>query len=159
MIFTSAQFIISVIVLAVIYYIVPKKAQWPLLLIASVGFYYVADRQYSDLLHDRSCPHLIFIFVTFITAYLCATLIGRIDSKTKEHLAANKESITKDEKKAIKAKAKSKKWAVLLVGLIIMICLLCVTKYTNFVISNINSFLKEGSQIRYFDIIVPAAIS
>ncbi len=159
MIFTSAQFIISVIVLAVLYYIVPKKAQWPLLLVASIGFYYVADRKYTDLRHDHSCPHLIFILVTFIVAFLTAYLIGRIDQKTKAYLSASKETISKEEKKAYKAKAKSKKWAVLLVGLIIALGLLCVTKYTNFVISNINSFLKEGSKIRHFDIVIPAAIS
>ena len=101
MIFTSAQFIISVIVLAVLYYILPKKAQWPLLLVASIGFYYVADRKYTALKTDHSCPHLIFILVTFIVAFLAAYLIGRIDRKTKEYISANKETISKEEKKAL----------------------------------------------------------
>lgn len=157
---TSAEFIITVIVLAVLYYIVPKKAQWPLLLVGSLGFYYVAGRSYKELIAHPSCPpQMIYILVTFITAFICAYVMGRIDGKAKEYLAANKGTISKEEKKAFKAKAKSRKWAVLLIGLFIALGLLCVTKYTNFVIANVNSFLKEGSRIKPLNIIVPAAIS
>ena len=37
--FTSLSFIIFMAVLVIVYYIIPKKLQWILLLIASCGFY------------------------------------------------------------------------------------------------------------------------
>ena len=148
MIFTSAGFIAAVIILAVLYYLLPKKAQWPLLLIASIGFYFAADKRY-----------LIFIFVTFLAAYICTILMGRIDLKTKAYIDSNKDKITKEQKKEVKGRAKTRKRIFLVIGLIIALGILCVTKYTNFVIDNINLLLKDGSKIREMNIIVPAAIS
>lgn len=150
MLFTSAEFIAFLIVLVVLYYVVPKKVQWPLLLIGSYAFYYFADTK---------CRYLIFIISTTIFAYVAGILMNKINATQDSYLKANKGTISKEEKKAYKAKMKSRKWAVLLVCLIINIGILSVTKYTNFVITNINSFLNEGRQLQLVNMIIPMGIS
>ena len=55
MLFTSSQFIAFMAVVLLAYYLVPKKAQWPLLLVASYIFYWCASPWY-----------LLFIGVTII---------------------------------------------------------------------------------------------
>lgn len=148
MLFTSAKFIAFLIVLVFLYYLVPKKAQWPLLLVGSYAFYYFADPKY-----------LIFIITTTISAYIAGIMMNKINSATDIYIKENKATLSKDEKKAYKAKMKSKKWAVLLVCLIFNIGILSITKYTNFVISNINSFLSDTSKLQLINMIVPMGIS
>lgn len=148
MLFTSAKFIAFLIILVFLYYLVPKKAQWPLLLVGSYAFYYFADPRY-----------LIFIITTTISAYFAGIAINKINKSTDDYIKANKATLSKEDKKAYKAKAKSKKWIVLLICLIFNLGILSVTKYTNFVIANINSFRSEVSQLRLINMIVPMGIS
>ncbi len=150
MLFTSAKFIAFLIALVFLYYLVPKKAQWPLLLIGSYAFYYFAD---------TSGMYLIFIITTTISAYFAGIMMNKVNDKSSAYLKANKETLSKEDKKAYKAKMKSKKWAILLVCLIFNIGILSVTKYTNFVINNINTFLSDASKLQPIAMIVPMGIS
>ena len=147
--FVSYEFIAFIAVLFVAYYLLPKKCQWPLLLLASVAFFVLDDWR-----------NLIFIGVTATTTYGSALWMERINRTQKAYLQAHKAELDKEQKKAYKAKMKSKKWAVLLGGLLLNLGILAVTKYTNFVISNINSFLAEGHKLLTFDkLFIPIAIS
>ena len=58
MLFTSYEFLGFLAVLSVLYYIVPKRFQWSLLLLASYLFYFMANPYY-----------LIYIVVTTLTIY------------------------------------------------------------------------------------------
>ena len=146
MLFTSLRFPVFVAVLLCLYYVLPKKTQWPLLLLGSLFFYWFSGKE-----------NLIFITVTAMTAFAAALLIEKVGKDVDVFIKENKPD--KEKKKALKAKAKSKKWAILLTGLIIDIGILSVTKYTGFVIRNINAFLNEPSRIRMVDMIVPMGIS
>ena len=128
-----------------LYYLVPKKWQWPLLLISSYFFYWCADPMY-----------LVFIGVTTVSTYGVSRLLERVNDKQKAYLAENK--LDKEAKKAYKARMKAKKWHLLLLCLIFNLGILAVTKYTNFVISNINNFL-SGDGLSLVDMIVPMGIS
>ncbi len=148
MLFTSAKFVLFLAITLVLYYAIPKKAQWELLLVASYVFYYIADPRY-----------LIFIAVTTVTVWAAALILDKKNAMQKAYLAEHKASMSLEEKKAYKETVKKKKWAILLVFLIANLAILSVTKYTNFVISNINGFLSEGSKLKTVDMIVPMGIS
>ena len=146
MLFTSYGFIAFIAILFVVYYIVPKKWQWPLLLMASGVFYWIADPRY-----------LIFIFVTSLSAWGCGVLMARINDGQALYLKEHADTVTKDEKKALKAKNKKRKWHILLACLILNIGILAVTKYTDFVIDNINNAFHSG--LHKVDLIIPMGIS
>jgi D-alanyl-lipoteichoic acid acyltransferase DltB (MBOAT superfamily) len=54
---------------------------------------------------------------------------------------------------------KKRKLRYFLVCLLLNIGILSVTKYTNFVIANINSFLSDANQLSLVDMVVPMGIS
>ena len=74
MLFTSIEFIGFLVLLMVSYYLVPKKMQWPLLLIFSYIFYFIADPRY-----------LLFILVTTVSTFWISIVMENImlDSKFK----------------------------------------------------------------------------
>ena len=78
--FASAQFLAFFAVLFVLYYSIPKRHQWKLLLAGSVFFYFFAGWY---------C--LVYIGVTAVTTWLAARKIGalqaRQDAWLKEHRA------------------------------------------------------------------------
>lgn len=148
MLFTSYEFIAFMAVVFLAYYLVPKAWQWPLLLVASYIFYWCADPMY-----------LLFVGVTTVSTYLVSRALERVNATQKAYLAEHKQELDKEQKKAYKAKMKGKKWHLLLLCLILNLGILSVTKYTNFVIANINSFLSGQSRLALVDMIVPMGIS
>ena len=148
MLFTSLYFILFVAILFAVYYAVPRRVRWPVLLLASYVFYWFSGWQ-----------NLIFITVTSVTAWAVCLVMGRIDEKTKASLDAQKDTITREEKKKLRDEAKSKKRLLMAAGLLIDLGILAVTKYTDFVIDNINAFLDSKDAIQAVDIIVPMGIS
>lgn len=151
MLFTSYSFLAFLLILFLLYYIVPKKCQWVLLLIASYVFYAHAGWE---------C--FLFIGVTTITTYGAGLLIDRNHNQQKAYLAENKASLSKEEKKAYKEKQKNKRFALMVVCLVLNFGILAVLKYTNFAIANINGILEmAGSEkvLAFQDLILPLGIS
>ena len=66
--FTSVTFLIFILVTVILYYIIPKKFQWVLLLVASYVFYMSAGVKL-----------LVFLLSTTLTTYLAGILMGRQD--------------------------------------------------------------------------------
>lgn len=128
MLINSLEFIIFVAVVVLIYWLVPKKVKWAILLVASYIFYF-----------SNSTKLIAFILITTVSIYLAALLMGKIDKSSKNKLQ-NVES--KEEKKHIKNKADvNKKW-VLAITILINLGILIFIKYSNFIGENINSLLK-----------------
>ena len=148
MLFTSLQFVGFLCLTVLLYYLVPKKGQWILLLAASYAFYAFANWRY-----------LFFIAVTTVTVYFAARLIDANHKKQAAYLAEHKGALSKEERSAYKDGMKKKRFALFLVFLILNVAILAVTKYTNFVINNVNAFLTAEKQIRAIDMIVPLGIS
>ena len=148
MLFTSYTFIGFIAVVLLGYYLVPKKWQWPLLLVASYIFYWCADPMY-----------LVFIGVTTVSTYFLSRWLEKVNATQKAYLAEHKADLSKEEKKAYKNTMKKKKWHILLLCLVFNLGILSVTKYTNFVITNINGFLSGEHKLALVDMIVPMGIS
>ena len=148
MLFTSYEFIGFIILIFALYYIVPKSWQWKLLLVASYVFYYIADPRY-----------LLFILVTTISTYWVSMKLESVNSEADAYLKEHKAELSKEEKKAYKAKIKARKWNWLLLCLFFNIGILSITKYTNFVITNINNLFGGNGPLQLVDMIVPMGIS
>ena len=70
MLFTSYEFLGFLLVVFVMYYLLPGRAQWSFLLIASYAFYFMADPRY-----------LIFIMITTASTFLVAQYLGGTGDK------------------------------------------------------------------------------
>jgi len=151
MLFTSYEFLFFVLVTCVLYYVVPKKWQWMLLLLASYVFYFLAGASY-----------LPYIFVTTVSTYLIARKITSLQTVVEAYIKEHKKELSREERKEYKAKEKKKQWRLLLLCLFINIGILAVLKYTNFAISNVNSVLTtfgSSAQLKFVDFVLPMGIS
>ena len=103
-----------------VYYLVPRRFRWVVLLLASYGFY--ASRAFASL------P---FILTTTLTTWLGALMIGRIAERSKARLKAEKATLSKEEKSSIKAQAKKRQRILMYAVLVLNFALLAVMKYTD----------------------------
>lgn len=151
MLFTSYEFLGFLAVLFLLYYLIPKKYQWMLLLAASYVFYFMAGAY---------C--LVYILITTVTVYLLGCRIEDLREKQSAYLKEHKAELGKEEKKAYKNGIKKRQWRILLIGLLINLGILAGVKYTNFAIYNVNLALHSFGSIRQFDfldIALPMGIS
>ncbi len=147
MLFTSYGFIGFIIVLAVVYYLVPKKIQAPVLLCASLIYYAMADIRY-----------LIFIGVTVVSIWFAALKIEINNKATREYVKLNKETMSSDEKKAYKKSRQKVSFVYFLAPLLLNLLILAVVKYTDFFLQNMAG-LAGRTDIKPMDFIVPLGIS
>ncbi len=150
MLFTSYEFLFFTASLLIFYYLVPKRMQWILLTLASYIFYGFAGVEY-----------LAYIISTTAVSYLTALIMGRMEGKEKLFLEANRESMTKDERKEYKAKSKKRRFYVLVAGLVAGFGLLAVIKYTAFAVININMLLHNfgARALTVPELLLPLGIS
>jgi D-alanyl-lipoteichoic acid acyltransferase DltB (MBOAT superfamily) len=151
MLFTSYSFIIFIALLFIVYYIIPKKYQWMLILGASYLFYCFTGVKY-----------LLYILLTTISTYVVSRKIDNLQQIQSGYLTLHKEELSKEEKKAYKASIKSKQWKWLLFCMLLNFGVLAVIKYTNFAIANIN-FISQavgsGRQLSFWKLALPMGIS
>ncbi len=150
MLFTSYGFLAFLCVLFLAYYLVPKRWQWGLLLLASYGFYAFAG---------LDC--LIFILVTTLSAYGCARWMGVRKEKEESYLASHREDMDKETRKGFRAAAKRTRFRILVGGLVLNFGILAVLKYTGFFLQNVNRvtglFGHDGFAVP--DLLLPMGIS
>lgn len=130
MLFTDSAFVIGLVLLAVIYFVIPRRCRWGLLLLASLAFYAYAGLHY-----------LLYIAATAASTYLATMLLDRMAASRKETLAAHKADWSKDEKKAFKEKCNHRRFLLLAACLLLNFGILAVIKYAAFTMRNINSII------------------
>ena len=118
--FVSIEFALFVTAALILYYIVPAKYRYLVLLVASYVFYTLSDAFY-----------LFYILFTTVSVFVCAALIENKAKKLSKHLLANKETLSKDEKKACKLAVKRKQKIILFVCVILNFGILTLVKYFN----------------------------
>ncbi|MDE7223095.1 MAG: MBOAT family protein, partial [Acetatifactor sp.] len=151
MLFTSYAFLGFIAVLFLLYYLIPKRMQWGLLLIASYLFYFIAGPFW-----------LLYLLTTTATTYFAAIQIEKTGLQQKAYIKANKEQLSGEERKAYKEKMKGRQRSWMLACLLLNLGILAVVKYTNFAISNINGLLRmtgSAASIDFWDIALPMGIS
>lgn len=154
MLINSLEFIVFVAAVVLIYFLMPKKYKWVVLLIASYIYYF-----------SNSTKLTVFLVITTLSIYLVALKMQKIDkiSKNKiDDLKIDSKEELKKEKKIIKNKAKKHKKLFLALGIIINLGILIFLKYSNFLGENLtNLFTIMGLNIKItgINIILPLGIS
>ena len=128
--FTSITFFLFAALTLLLYFTLPKRTQWMVLLAASYIFYFFAGAEY-----------LLFILYTTLVTYLTARLLQSRADAEDAFVAAHRDTMEKAERKAFRAKEKKTRLRILTVGLVLGFGLLAVLKYTAFVLTGVNGVL------------------
>ena len=146
------DFALFVTLALVLYYIVPAKFRWIVLLIASYAFY-----------AQSGAADLVYIVITTVTSFICAALIEKKSDEQKAYLQDNKETLSKEDKKAYKANVKKSQKLILILGLVINFGILIYLKYANISIAYINlyrlTWFGSTDFIPFIRVLLPLGIS
>ena len=116
--FTSWAFLLFLAVLLPVYYLVPKRMQWIVLLFASALFVCAAGFLGA-----------VFMLLTIGTVYGAARWMDALFTRQRTKLAAMKETHTKEQRKAVRLRFTSKRRRVLVACLLINVGILFALKY------------------------------
>ncbi len=147
----SLKFLLFCSLLLICFFMAPKKYQWVVLLIFSLAFYALAG-----------IKNIIYIVITSSSAWIGALWLEKVSKKAKQYIKDNKENLTIEKKNIIKSKSKKIKKIILTGILILNFGLLCVFKYANFAINQINTLmgmLNAKGTISSLSLIIPLGIS
>lgn len=146
--YISLVFAIFCLILLVVYYTVPKKFQWCVLLIGSIVFYLFSGVKY-----------ILYVLVTALTTYVVALLTHKNKTEFAEKLPELKKVLSADEVRAAVKKSEQKSKALMIGAVAVDLGILIVLKYLDFVITNINGFLPEASALPLFSFVLPLGLS
>lgn len=117
----SFSFLLFVAVLLFAYYFIFRNHQWLVLLVGSLAFYLYADLRYS-----------VFLVITAVMTFFGAMKLEQLSDYQKSTIKENKESWSKEEKKAFKATVSKKKKILLSLISVIAFGMLMVFKCKKF---------------------------
>ena len=143
--FTSVSFLLFAAVLLALYYLCPKKARWVLLLAASWVFYLWAGVAYAA-----------FLTFTTLSTYGFTRLMGANLQKQDAYLAENKAALSREEKKACKAKVKGQNRLLLTICLVANFAMLAVCK---FCLAEPFRTAAQGTKLSFLTLGLPLGIS
>ena len=149
--FTSTGFILFTAITVLIYYLVPQRIKWIILLIASYLFYAI-----------NNFKALFFIITSTLISYFGALLMSRIENNCNLRISNFINSTDdKDKQKAFKksekSNAKRKKKIAAIFTMTFIFGILAVLKYSNFVIESLNQLFNINNA--HFKFILPLGIS
>ena len=116
--FTTVSFLLFAALVLLGYYLLPQKARWVLLLVASFLFYLFAGVAY-----------LGFILLTTLSTYLATRVMAKRYEKQDTYLAEHKATLSREEKKDYKARVKAKNRWVMVLCLVVNFAVLAVCKF------------------------------
>jgi alginate O-acetyltransferase complex protein AlgI len=127
--FISWVFLVFLLAVIVVYFLVPKKYRYLVLLLSSLLFYLYAGWQ-----------HLLYLLAVILISYLGGLLLSDHIQRKEEYLVLHKEEMTKEEKKKYQRKETKKLSCLCGLFVIVLLLILVVVKYFNTVVS----LLKES---------------
>ncbi len=127
---SSASFLLFLVSTVVIYYVVPKRIQWVVLLVSSYIYYLSYGYKIVG-----------FLLTTTLTTYLGGLLLGNLNARKKVQFQQFGKEVTSEEKKSIADKYTKNKKLVAAFILLINFGILAAIKYYNFTAENINVLL------------------
>lgn len=146
--YISLGFAIICACLLILYYMLPRRFQWVVLLFGSIMFYLFSGAKY-----------IIYVAVTAVITYLMAILSHKSKEDFARRLPKRREELSKEELRFAIKKNEKKARRFMLCSLIIDLGILIVLKYTDFVISNVNSFLPDRYDLPFFSFVLPLGLS
>lgn len=151
MFFTSYHFMLFLLVLFLLYYLIPKRFQWQLLLIASYLFYCLAGADY-----------IVYLLATTITTYFSARRVEENADRQKVYLKENKLRMSREERTEYKKKQKQIRIRWVAACIFLNMGILGVVKYADFAIANVNGLIKAlggDGQLSFVTLALPMGIS
>ena len=118
--YSTINFILFVLGTVLVYFLIPKKVRWTVLLAASVVFYIISGWKFA-----------FYILFTAASTYLIALWIDKISENSKKVLKKNKAEWSRDDKKKYKNKIKVQKRLVMTLALLANFGILAFMKYYN----------------------------
>ena len=134
------------IALSLVYYLCPNRFRWMLLLAASLLYY-----AYCGI---RAVP---FLLITAGSTWFGARMIYGMGEKQKAWLKEHKQSLSPAERKAAKAKGRSRQRTIMLTALLLNFGMLGLFKYTNNILE-LFSTVSRGT-FRPLNLLLPLGIS
>ena len=122
---TTLQFAAFFAIVWLGYYLVPRKWQWLLLLVASYAFYSAAS---------PIC--LVYLLGTTVATYIGACLMDSDIRRQKDYLKGDGRGLSREEKKAYKARREAIRKRIVAAVAIVVLGLLGVFKYSDFILKN-----------------------
>ena len=149
--FVSFNFLVFLLAVIILYYALPKKVQWIVLLSANYVFYLLSGIEQAA-----------FIIFTTLLTFFAALLMQKYWDEHAAFMAENKESMSREEKKAAKAAVNKKVHRIQVITVLISLIILASCKYLGFAVENLNSLFavfRWDISIPLTNIIVPLGIS
>ena len=147
MLFTSYGFIAFLAVLFALYYVIPRRLQWLLLLAADIVFYACAGWK-----------GLCFMAATVVVSWAATNLMGASLRAQKTFLASVEgKALERAERKAYKKQCEKRRKFIFVLALVADLGILAALKYTNFLINNVNAIF--SADIASVDWVLPLGIS
>ena len=147
----SLTFLFFLAAVVAVYYIVPKKYQWVVLLVASYGFYL-----------SSGLKHVVYIIGTTLFTYFCSHWMQKLRDKQNEEIKALGDTISREEKTAMKKDGAAKIRRIQFFAVLANLFVLAAVKYTGLAISKVNglfNLLNWEASIPVFKILVPLGLS
>lgn len=147
MAFHSFVFLLFLLVVSVAYFIAPKRAKWAVLLTASYLFYFF-----------WSTKLILFLWATTLSVYVAGRLLGAANDRFKE----KKGVLSKEEKKAFKARINRQKKGIVTAAVLFNFGILAFLKYFNFLGGTINGIshgLGGTAFVPHLRLLLPLGIS
>ena len=146
MAFTSISFLIFLSALTLVYYVVPKKIQWCVLLAASYAFYLFSG-----------IPQVAFLIFTPLVNFCAGLVMQRMRDAFRAQTG-----LTKEQRREAKKAVNKRIHRVQVLTVIIHLLVLGAVKYLNSTIDNLNSMFtlfRFDARLPLVNIIVPMGIS
>ncbi len=147
----SLAFLAFLALVLVVYYIVPKKVQWVVLLVASYGFYLTSG-----------IKNVLFIIATTIFTYLSGLWMQKIRDKQQDYVKSLGDGVTKEQKREFKKIANKKIHSIQVATALVNLGVLIVIKCHGFIFDGIDKFFtlfKWDISDPLMNLIVPLGLS
>ena len=127
---TSFPFFFFVCAVLLVYFLVPGRFQWIVLLAASCAFYLSFGAKY-----------ILYVLFTATSVYFAARGIQRVADEQRAFLKGEGRTLEREEKNAYKARNQKRKKRLMLCALLANLLVLGVFKYANFLLDQLNALL------------------
>ncbi len=151
MAYSSFNFFCFLFVVITVYYLVPKKYQWAVMLLASYGFYLSAGVKY-----------VFYILFTTFFSYGAGRWMQKIRDDSSAKLKAMGEGATKEIKREMKKEVSSRVHRIQVLTVLVNLGVLAYMKYLNFFIDGLNEvfgLFHWDASIPYVNLIAPLGLS
>lgn len=121
-------FLLFAVILVAVYFIVPKRWRWTVLLLFSLAFYCTAG-----------VKSIIYVLFTAFSAWLCAQVMDKIHASARAYVKANKDTLPREQRTAYKKRKNNICKLLMALTVLANVGILCVFKYSDFVLSQFDS--------------------